>query len=96
MFSGPAECHTARPKRVSEIAKNTENRLRGIAPRNGNQVAILSGLFWLRSCVVSVLNAVRSVTLLREILLIQFIEPVGPLQLAACLARCRRPSTVAF
>ena len=33
---------------------------------------ILSGLFWLRSCVVSVLNAVRSVTSLRGFLLARF------------------------
>lgn len=43
---------------------------------------ILSGLFWLRSCVVSVLNAVRSITFLREFLLMLFISPVNPLGLA--------------
>ena len=52
----------------------TEVRTDGLPCRLQNAlVSILSGLFWLRSCVVSVLNTVRSIILLRQFLLSEFI-----------------------
>ena len=52
----------------------TEVRTDGLPCRLQNTlVSILSGLFWLRSCVVSVLNTVRSIILLRQFLLSEFI-----------------------
>lgn len=49
--------------------------------------SILSGLFWLRSCVVSVLNAVRSVTTLRGLLLARFF--CARHDLCACTRRVK-------
>lgn len=67
--------HKTCPEKAGQIRAHAHHVL---ATSPNRPIFILSGLFWLRSCVVSVLNAVRSVTTLRGLSSREiFLRPAG-------------------